>query len=77
MPAATAPSRAEPVPGRRQGLGNDSGARRDRHEVRVPLPARNNVKMVMILNTRAGRLAEIHAHVDTVRLIGVPQGLFR
>src|SRR5262245_3347780 len=59
----------------RQCLGDHARLRCDSHEVGVPFPSWQHVQVVVFLHSRAGRLAKIHAHVDAIRLVGVPQRL--
>ena len=60
--------RLQPIVALEQMLRHDAGLGDDRHKIVVAFPARHDVPMEMILDPRAGALAEIHAEIDPARL---------
>ncbi len=57
----------QPVVKRLQAFRDHARASGDGNEVRVAVPARHNVDVQMILDTRAGGLAEVPADIETLR----------
>src|SRR4030042_393470 len=47
-----------------QVLGNDPDFGEHRHKIHISLPARDDMKMKVIENTRPANPAQIHAHVE-------------
>ena len=42
----------------------------NRHEIRIAIPARHDMKVQVVINAGAGYLSQIHADIQAVRLHG-------
>jgi hypothetical protein len=45
-------------------IRNDLRARKHRHKIRIPVPSRDEMKMYMLVNSRAGNSAKIRSKIE-------------
>jgi hypothetical protein len=69
--------RKQPLVGFFQVLGNDPHLGQSGHEIRISLPAGNNVKMKVVENPGSGNLPQIHSHVEAIGMKSIPQDFNR
>lgn len=53
-------------------LGHYAGVLHDGHEIGVPLPARDDMEMQVLLYARSRRLPHVQADVETLRVHALP-----